>query len=175
MDIIADTFCYIYFFHVLQLNLIFLKLLLLQMPKMKVEENPWMIQSIYDLQYFNCPTCVYKNHSKQDFINHAFEFHPEVIENLNNIQDGSLNDIDFPWDIKNESLRDIDECPWDIKEMKTKDNIGDLNGVVPDDNEEAVESWVIKSEVPFYDSNGFYPDDDKGGLSCFQGLFSRFV
>ena len=41
-------------------------------------ENPWNIQSIYELQYFNCPNCIYKNQSKQDFINHAFENHPEV-------------------------------------------------------------------------------------------------
>ena len=56
-------------------------------------ENPWNIQSIYDLQYFNCPTCLYKNHLKQEFINHAYYFHPESIEHLTNINDNSLIDI----------------------------------------------------------------------------------
>ena len=45
----------------------------------KIEENPWNIQSIYELQYFNCPTCVFKNQSKQTFINHAYEYHPDAI------------------------------------------------------------------------------------------------
>ena len=54
------------------------------------DENPWDIQSIYELQYFNCPKCIFKNISKQEFIHHAYEDHPEAIENLNNIEDGSL-------------------------------------------------------------------------------------
>ena len=45
-------------------------------------ENPWNIQSIYELQYFNCPSCVYINRCKQDFINHAYEFHPDSIHHL---------------------------------------------------------------------------------------------
>ena len=60
-------------------------------------ENPWAIHSIYELQYFTCPGCVYKNHSKKEFINHAYEVHPEAVEYLNNIDDGSLSDIPCPW------------------------------------------------------------------------------
>ena len=56
-----------------------------------------MIQSIYDLQYFNCPTCVFKNSSKQEFINHAYEIHPWAVAYLDNVEDGSLNDIACPW------------------------------------------------------------------------------
>ena len=58
------------------------------------EENPWNIQSLYDLQHFNCPTCTYKNNQKQEFINHAYEFHPESEYFLKNIKDDSLNDVD---------------------------------------------------------------------------------
>ena len=61
------------------------------------DENPWDIRSIYELQYFNCPKCSYKNNSKQEFIQHAYEDHPEAIDNLTNIVDGSLNDINCPW------------------------------------------------------------------------------
>ena len=71
------------------------------MTSITKEENPWDIKSIYELQYFNCRSCVYKNHFKQEFINHAYEFHPEAIVYLTNIQDGSLNDINIPWDINN--------------------------------------------------------------------------
>ena len=71
--------------------------------------NPWNIQSIYQLQYFNCPSCVFKNNSKQKFIIHAYEIHPESIDYLKNIDDKSLIDISLPWnvvvsDIKTEPL-----------------------------------------------------------------------
>ena len=45
-------------------------------------ENPWNIDSIYDLQYFNCPSCIFRDHSKQEIINHAYEFHPNSIHYL---------------------------------------------------------------------------------------------
>ena len=64
-------------------------------------DNPWHIQSIYDLQYFNCPTCEFKDYSKQEFVNHAHDFHPTSIPFLVNIKDESLMDIIFPWDVKN--------------------------------------------------------------------------
>ena len=53
-------------------------------------ENPWHLQSIYELQYFICPSCSFRNNSKQDFINHTYESHPAVIVDLENIKDGSL-------------------------------------------------------------------------------------
>ena len=59
-------------------------------------ESPWNIQSIYELQYFNCPSCAFKNHFKQEFINHAFENHIESIDYLLNINDNSLLDVIFP-------------------------------------------------------------------------------
>ena len=62
-------------------------------------ENPWNIQSLYELQYFNCPSCDFKNHFKQDFINHAIRIHPEQINQLKKIKDDSLSDIIFPDDI----------------------------------------------------------------------------
>ena len=43
-------------------------------------ENPWDIESIYELQFFNCPSCIFKDQSKQEIINHAYEVHPESIE-----------------------------------------------------------------------------------------------
>ena len=62
----------------------------------EVENNPWNIQSIYDLQYFNCASCIYKIKSKKEFVSHVYDFHPEVEEYLRNIQDGSINDIELP-------------------------------------------------------------------------------
>ena len=38
-----------------------------------LDENPWNVKSLYDLQFFNCPSpfCIYKNSSKQEFVNHG--------------------------------------------------------------------------------------------------------
>ena len=60
-------------------------------------ENPWNIQSLYELQYFNCPSCTFKNQSTQEIVNHAYELHPESIEYLMNISDESLTDVLLPW------------------------------------------------------------------------------
>ena len=60
--------------------------------------NPWNINSLYDLQFFNCPSCIFKNQSKQDFVNHAYEIHPESIEYLKKLNDKSISDIEFPLD-----------------------------------------------------------------------------
>ena len=64
-------------------------------------ENPWNIDSIYELQFYNCPCCVFKDHSKQTFINHAINHHPEAVNSLTNVKDDSLSDvvIDIPANI----------------------------------------------------------------------------
>ena len=100
------------------------------MPQPK---NPWMVVSLYDLQYFNCPACAFKNYSKQTFVNHAYEIHPESIESLNNIQDNSMKDIICPWMIKEEAKNDNifnvdypldhdDYMEFDTKELDLDDN-----------------------------------------------------
>ena len=61
------------------------------------QQNPWNIESIYDLQYFNCPSCVFQNHSKQTFVDHIYEYHSEAINDLNKIEDDSLDDVICPW------------------------------------------------------------------------------
>ena len=60
-------------------------------------ENPWDIQSIFELQSFFCPACGFRDQQKQAIVNHAFEFHPEAIANLSKIKDGSLDDVTIPW------------------------------------------------------------------------------
>ena len=67
----------------------------------KETENPWDIQSIYEFLYYNCPTCTYKNSSKQSFINHAFEIHSDSIGFLSKVVDNSLNDVVRPWETRN--------------------------------------------------------------------------
>ena len=71
------------------------------------EENPWNIQSLYDLQFFNCPSCNYKDYSKQEFVNHAYNVHPEAYQYLNNIKDGSIDDLITPND---NAMLDLKPC-----------------------------------------------------------------
>ena len=59
--------------------------------------NPWNINSIYALQYFNCPMCAFKNRSKQQIVTHAYQVHPESVKFLSNINDNSLSDVWCPW------------------------------------------------------------------------------
>ena len=57
-----------------------------------VQNDQWVVQSLYELQYFNCPGCIYKSKSKQEFVNHIYENHPEALLTLNNIKDDSLRE-----------------------------------------------------------------------------------
>ena len=92
-------------------------------------ENPWNIESLYDLQYFNCPSCSYKNSSKQDFVCHAFDTHPDSVDYLRNIVDGSLSDILCPWDnsndYKSENSNENNDITENVK-VEVNDNNEDL-------------------------------------------------
>ena len=81
-------------------------------------ENPWNIQSFYDLQFFNCPTCDFKDYSKQEMVNHAYEYHPASIPFLVNIKDDSLMDVFFPWD--NIDIKREPEVEITVPEIKTE-------------------------------------------------------
>ena len=83
------------------------------------EENVWNIQSLYDLQFFNCPSCTYKNNLKQEFVNHAYELHPESDQYLKNITDGSLSDVEIPnSNIKDEFDQDLVSYPSNELDIK---------------------------------------------------------
>ena len=43
-------------------------------------ESSWNVDSLYEFQYFNCPKCAFKHISKQEFVHHTFNFHPESVE-----------------------------------------------------------------------------------------------
>ena len=83
--------------------------------------NPWNIQSLYELQFFNCPSCGFKDKSKQRFIDHAYKSHSDSINILLNIDDKSLTDIICPWKIinikKEPSNSEIIEDPLKIDEL----------------------------------------------------------
>ena len=56
--------------------------------------SPWDVESLYEFQYFNCPTCPYKHKSAQDFVDHAFNTHQESKNHFMNISNhDSFSDI----------------------------------------------------------------------------------
>ena len=71
------------------------------------DQNPWNILSLYEFLVFDCPSCDYKNNLKQEFINHVCEMHPEAVENLKNITDGSTSDISCPWEAETDFKFDV--------------------------------------------------------------------
>ena len=58
-------------------------------------ENPWSISSIFELLFYNCPSCKFKHNSKQTFVDHAIDNHPEAANGFTNINDGSLADVEW--------------------------------------------------------------------------------
>ena len=55
--------------------------------------DPWNVQSLFELQFFNCPGCIFKSKFRQDFVTHIYDNHPEAITTLKNIKDDSLRDL----------------------------------------------------------------------------------
>ena len=93
--------------------------------------NPWNIKSIYDLQYFVCPSCIFMDPSKQNIIYHAYEFHPESIDNLDNINDDSLSGVIIPWKMV-EIKKEQSEVKEEIDYNNDKNNYcNDKYGVDP--------------------------------------------
>ena len=49
------------------------------------EKNPWLVADWNEFLYYCCPECPLKDHSKEEFINHALEFHPKAKSSLKTI------------------------------------------------------------------------------------------
>ena len=122
-------------------------------------KNPWSIQSIYQLQYFNCPTCDFKIHSKQKFIDHVHETHPESIEHMEKIQDGSLDDINCPWLISTDFKSEDNVVKVEFKNDLADDNFDNIlkveisNDIITNNSN----NLVIGNE---FDESGIIPSDD---------------
>ena len=106
-------------------------------------ENLWSFYSIYELQFFNCPSCNYKNKSKQEFVNHANGNHNFVNDQfLNEVSDDSLDDVDCPW----MTMINTEEVENEIDQTEEIENTDPLDCVKiePDRIEEQLPSGRIK-------------------------------
>ena len=54
-------------------------------------------KSLFDFQYFVCPLCPFKWHSKQGFVDHAWQKHPVLVEKMKSLQDNSMDEVVVPW------------------------------------------------------------------------------
>ena len=116
-------------------------------------QNIWGFQSIYDLRFFNCPACNYKDKSKQEFVFHICNIHPESINNLIlNIQDGSIDDIKCPWNRKEESTEIIDI---DVKteEFINEEPIGNEDFVNEETNTLEQDVFEMEEEISIIKSD----------------------
>ena len=107
-------------------------MLQMMLPKL---ENPWRVESLYEFQYFKCPSCEFEDGKKQEFLNHAYEYHPESTDYLCTITDGSLNDVMCPWNNTPENEK-LSKCNQDhgIEDFKTED-VEDISDINEDSNQ----------------------------------------
>ena len=113
-------------------------------------DNPWNINSIYELQFFNCPSCFFKDISKQEIINHAYEVHPESIDFLDNIKDNSLSDI---------------VCPWNLDVVKSEEN--DFQGIHPSMLEICIKTEDTGEDL-IYPNKELQPKEINQNIRCDQ-------
>ena len=52
---------------------------------MKPEENPWAVNTFEDFQFYCCPECDLKEHTKDKFVKHALENHTEYKDYIVNL------------------------------------------------------------------------------------------
>ena len=84
------------------------------------EANVWNVKSIYEFYFFNCPSCPYRNECKEDFVNHSYTSHPESVNYLKKISDGSLNDITYPWESFGEDNGQLESYEDELLENKNE-------------------------------------------------------
>ena len=130
-------------------------------------DNPWNILSIYEFQYFNCPTCPFKNQSKQEFVNHAYDDHPDSLNYLLNITDvDSFIDIICPWDRKVIKVEDNILDPLKQEEFQQSDsefyeNISAKSGL--EENVDPLKQVIIDEKLQQFDTE-FYENNTQNDL-----------
>ena len=129
--------------------------------KMK-EEDPWNVESLYDLQYFNCPSCAYKHNSKQEFVNHAYNIHPESSKSLSNIKDGSISDVTIPFIVKKEKLYEENGNACNDDHIDSQNNSSN-ESQTNDDKENQLEAEIVS--IKKEDSNSNNNISSKSGAS----------
>ena len=105
-------------------------------PTIPPEEsmNPWNVFSLFEFSYFCCPECNFKirsdniEQSAQDFVNHASHNHPWAVPYLQQINDGSLDDVIFSEENNVNIKVEIEHDPKESEEEFFQDEDGNFQG-----------------------------------------------
>ena len=140
-------------------------------------DNPWKVAAIEDFQFFCCPECDTRNHSKDDFLTHAFESHPNAKDALNDILG-----IETVIEVKAENDLDLDQSsdPGEFIEDIPEDNDDDDDLFTPNAKMEVKETNIAphiiaisktktaisKTKTAMFDDN-YVPSDKSGQASAF--------
>ena len=92
-------------------------------------ENPWKVSAIEDFQFFCCPECDCRNHSKDDFLAHAFETHPDAKEALKDIF-GIYTVIEVKAEKADDDISDIEQRP----DLEGNNEPEELFEAIPEDD-----------------------------------------
>ena len=85
-----------------------------------LENSPWLVNTLEEFLYYCCPECDQRDHSKDSFIHHAYEHHPEAKEALAMVIGVK---IELP-EVKLEDVENSnDDEPLDAKKKKTKEKV----------------------------------------------------
>ena len=106
----------------------------------ELENNPWSVTTLEEFQFYCCPECDVKDHSRESFVKHAIKKHPLSMKCL-----GSLV-IKHEFEEQNDdfTFRNGDNYDEKISESQIKEELEDPLGNSDECSEFAVEKIVDK-------------------------------
>ena len=92
--------------------------------------SPWSVKCLEDFLYYCCPECDIRDHSKDNFLQHAFSYHPDANEYLSiliGIKTENSNYISESFDLSYE--KDITNDSFNLK-CETIENITESQNII---------------------------------------------
>ena len=85
--------------------------------------NPWDVEDLDIYLRYNCPQCDAKCETKDMFVNHAIDTHPEakeVLQDQNSFCEVQIKEEAIDWDYCDESYENVKEEDEEEKPLKVK-------------------------------------------------------
>ena len=114
------------------------------------QQNPWFVKDIEEFLYFCCPECDVKDQSKELFLKHALDQHPNAKEGIQPFMDNNIKEEPF----NNEQNYDLnnDECLPDTF-LNSDYSIGEYRDIlkceIKDENKDYKENENMTSKELF--------------------------
>ena len=96
---------------------------------MENQQNPWFVKDLEEFLYFCCPECDIKNRSKELFLKHALDFHPNAKEHLFylNVKTENHENSDI---IKEDFYNEIVKCEIKEEEINGHEDISEVPSIL---------------------------------------------